>query len=114
MSDPLYNNMRWVENFLNKVRKNRKDMNKKAILELLKSSARFIWFGLLGLVVVALTALVGSPELVQATVSIGGLDVSVGVVLIAVIGSVAKAIDRYIHTNQDIKSNGIAPTFLQK
>ena len=89
-------------------------MNKKAIIELLKSSGRYIWFGLLGLIVVALTALVGAPEIVTATVTVGGLEVSVGVILIAVIGTITKGIDRYIHLNKDISSNGIAPAPLQK
>ncbi len=89
-------------------------MNKQAIIELLKSTGRYVWFGLLGVIVVALTALVSAPEVVSATVNVGGLDISVGFVIIAVIGSITKAIDLYIHKNKDIDSNGIAPSFLQK
>ena len=89
-------------------------MNKKAIIELLKSAGRYVWFGLLGLIVVALTALVTAPEIVTATVNIGGLDISIGFIIIAVISSITKAIDLYIHKNKDIKSNGIAPSFLQQ
>ena len=89
-------------------------MSKKTTIELLKSAGRYVWFGLLGLVVVALTALIGAPEIVTATITVGGLEVSIGVILIAVIGTITKGIDRYIKLNEDIKSNGIAPSFLQK
>lgn len=89
-------------------------MNKKAIIETLKSSARYVWFGLLGVVVVALTALLSAPEIVTATIDVGGFTVSVGVVIVAVVGSIIKALDVYIHKNKDIDSNGLAPTFLQK
>lgn len=89
-------------------------MNKKALVELLKSTARYIWFGLLGVVVVALTALTTSPEIVSATVSVAGMDISIGFVIVAVIGSLVKALDVYIHKNKNIESNGLAPEFLQK
>lgn len=88
--------------------------NKKAIVELLKSAGRYVWFALLGVVVVALTALVGAPEVVSATVTIAGMEISVGFIIVAIIGSVIKGIDLYIHKNKNIDSNGIAPTFLQK
>ena len=89
-------------------------MNKKAIIETIKSAARFVWFGLLALVVVALGALVTDPNIIGAVVEVQGIKVSIGVVLVAVIGYLIKLIDTYIHNNKQIKINGIAPGFLQK
>jgi uncharacterized membrane protein len=103
----------YINRIIAQARKNR-DMNKQAIIETLKSTARFIWFGLLGVVVVALTALLTAPEVVSATVNIAGLDISIGFIIVAVIGAVIKAVDTYIHQNKDLKLNGIAPSFLQK
>jgi len=88
--------------------------NKKALIELLKSTGRYVWFGLLGVILVALTALLGSPEIVSASITIQGFEISVGFIIVAVGGSIAKALDLYIHKNKNIDSNGIAPTFLQK
>ena len=89
-------------------------MNKKALIELLKSAGRYVWFGLLGLVGVALTALVASPEVITATVDIYGIKLPIGAIILAVVATIVKAIDRYKHLNKDIASNGIAPPFLQK
>jgi hypothetical protein len=89
-------------------------MDKKALVELLKSTGRYIWFGLLGVVVAALTALLAAPEVVEATVTVGDFKVSVGFIIVAVIGSIIKAVDTYIHNNKKIESNGLAPEFLQK
>lgn len=89
-------------------------MNKKALLELLKSTGRFVWFGLLGVVVAALTALLTAPDVVQATITVGEYSVSIGFIIVAVIGFIIKALDTYIHKNKDLNSNGLAPEFLQK
>lgn len=89
-------------------------MDKKAIIELLKSTGRYVWFGLLGVVVAALTALIASPEVVSATVTVAGMELSVGFIIIAVVGSIIKAVDLYIHKNKNIDANGIAPAILQK
>lgn len=89
-------------------------INKKAIIETLKSAARFVWFGLLALIVVALTALVSDPSIIGAVVEVQGIKISLGVVLVAVIGYIIKLVDTYIHNNKQIKSNGLAPEFLQK
>lgn len=86
----------------------------KAIIETLKSIGRGLWFGILGLVVVALTALASSGAITDITISVAGLTVNLAYVLIAVIGFIAKAIDTYIHKNENIATNGIAPSFLQK
>lgn len=88
-------------------------MNKQAIIETLKSAGRYVWFGLLGVVGATLTAVIAAPEVVQATVNISGLEVSVGFIIVAVLGTLIKAIDSYIHNNKNIKTNGIAPPFLQ-
>lgn len=93
-------------------------MNKKAIVELLKSAGRFLYFGILGLVAVALTGLVASlqanPELISAVIDVAGFKLSLGTIVVAVVGFLAKAIDLYVRKNKNIDSNGIAPTFLQK
>lgn len=89
-------------------------MNKKSLVELLKSAARYVWFGLLGVVVAGLTALIGSPEVIQATVTIAGMEVSVGVLIVAIFGTIIKALDLYIHKNKNIDLNGLAPAPLQK
>lgn len=89
-------------------------LNKKALIELAKSFARFIWFGLLALVVTFLTSLVTSGQFNNETVTVSGITFNVGVVLVAGIGLVIKAIDKYIHDNDNTNSNGIAPKFLQR
>jgi hypothetical protein len=90
------------------------DVKRKALIETLKSIGRGLWFGILGLVVVALTALASSGAVTDVTVVVGGLTVNLAVVIVAVVGFIAKTIDTYIHKNDNIKSNGLAPTFLQK
>jgi hypothetical protein len=90
------------------------DAKRKALIETLKSIGRGLWFGILGLVVVALTALASSGAVADVTVTVGGLTVNLAVVIVAVVGFLAKTIDTYIHKNDTLKSNGIAPSFLQK
>lgn len=85
-----------------------------ALKETLKSIGRGLWFGILGLVAVALTALASSGAITDVTVVIYGLSINLAYVILAVVGFVAKSIDTYIHKNPEIKSNGIAPDFLQK
>jgi hypothetical protein len=89
-------------------------MDKKAIIETLKSAGRFVWFGLLSLVVVALGAIITDVNVVSAVIDLHGLKISVGAVLVAVLGYLIKLIDTYIHNNKKIDSNGLAPNFLQK
>ena len=89
-------------------------LNKKGLTELAKSFARFIYFGLLGLVATFLTSLVTSGELANETITLMGQTVNVGLVLVAGIGLAVKAIDRYRHASDANDSNGLAPKFLQK
>ena len=88
-------------------------MNKKALVELAKSFGRAVWFGLLGVVAAALTALATDGAVLNAQVEIAGSTVNLGVLLVAVIGFIVKAIDRYRHESTANDSNGIAPSFLQ-
>lgn len=87
---------------------------RKALIETLKSVGRGLWFGILGLIAVALTALASSVDLSNVKVTVAGLTVNLSVLIIAVVGFIAKAIDTYIHKNPALDSNGIAPSFLQK
>jgi hypothetical protein len=91
-------------------------MNKLALQETLKTIARGLWFGLLGIIVLILTVVASSPEVAQATIvlPIFNITLSVGALIIAGVAGLAKVIDRYIHKSIDITSNGIAPSFLQK
>lgn len=89
-------------------------MNKTAIIEVLKSAGRFLWFGFLSLVVVVLTSIASDGAITEASVVIGGQQVQVGFLLVALIGTVIKALDRYIHVNKNISINGLAPSVLQK
>ena len=85
-----------------------------ALIETLKSIGRGLWFGILGLVAVALAALASSGAVSNVTVVIAGVSINLTFVILAVVGFVAKTIDTYIHKNDNINSNGIAPKFLQK
>lgn len=87
--------------------------NRKAALATLKSVARGLWFGILGLVVVALTALATSGNISDMGVTVAGFTLNYSVIIVAVVGFLAKTIDTYIHKNENINSNGIAPPFLQ-
>lgn len=90
------------------------DAKRKALIETLKSIGRGLWFGVLGLVAVALTALASSGAISDITVVVAGVSVNLSFVILAVVGFVAKTIDTYIHKNDNLNSNGIAPSFLQK
>ena len=77
-----------------------KKYDKEALIELLKSFGRFVWFGACGLTIAWLsrTFLDGATDVTMTTI---------------VVGFIIKAIDQYIHENAGIKSNGIALPFLQ-
>jgi uncharacterized membrane-anchored protein len=90
------------------------DAKKSALIETLKSIGRGLWFGVLGLIAVALTALATSGAVSDITVVVAGVSINLSFVILAVVGFVAKTIDTYIHKNDNIQSNGIAPSFLQK
>jgi hypothetical protein len=87
---------------------------RKALLETLKSIGRGLWFGLLGLIVVALTALASSGALTGVNVTIGSATINLAYVILAAVGFIAKTIDTYVHKNDKIAINGLAPSFLQK
>lgn len=91
-------------------------MNNLALKETLKTVARGLWFGLLGVVVLVLTVIASSPEVAQATVvlPIFNITLSVGALIVAGVAGLAKVIDRYIHKSNATELKGIAPTFLQK
>ncbi len=91
-------------------------MNNLALKETLKTIARGVWFGLLGVVVLVLTVLAGSPEIAAATVTVPVLNItlSVGALIVAGVAALAKIIDRYIHKSNSIDLNGLAPSILQK
>jgi len=89
-------------------------MDKKALIELAKSFARFIWFGILGLVVTFLTGLLTSGQLENVYVHVGDLYINISFVILAVVTGIIKLIDRYRHVSSSTPSNGIAPSFLQK
>lgn len=85
-----------------------------ALIETVKSIARGLWFAILGLIVTALTAFATSGAVTDATITVGGMSINIAFVIVAIVGFIAKAIDTYIHKNENIASNGIAPSFLQK
>lgn len=89
-------------------------MDKKALIELAKSFARFMWFGILGLVVTFLTGLLTSGQLENVYVHVGDLYINISFVILAVVTGIIKLIDRYRHVSSSTPSNGIAPSFLQK
>ena len=90
------------------------DVKRKALIETLKSVGRGLWFGVLGLIVVALTALASSGAVADINVVVGGLTINLSIIIVAVVGFIAKVIDKYIHEDKTLDSNGIAPSFLQK
>ena len=89
-------------------------MDKKALIELAKSTGRFVWFGFLGIIVTALTALLTAGELQTFTVIIAGLEVNLSFVVLGAITALIQLIDRYRHVSEKTTSNGIAPSFLQR
>lgn len=90
------------------------EAKRKALIETVKSVGRGLWFGILGLIVVALTALATSGDVSNVNVTVAGLTVNLSVVIVAAVGFIAKSIDTYVHKNDNLNSNGIAPSFLQK
>lgn len=91
-------------------------MKDVALKETIKTVARGVWFGLLGVVVLVLTVVASSPEVAQATVNVPVINfpLSVGTMIVAGVAALAKTIDRYIHKSKGTDLKGIAPPFLQK
>lgn len=89
-------------------------MDNNALKEIGKSFLRFLWFGILGLIVTFLTNLVASGQLENITVVVYGQSVNLSILVLAVITGLIKLIDRYRHVSDKTESNGIAPGFLQR
>jgi len=91
-------------------------MNNVAVTETLKTIGRGIWFSLLGIVVLILTAITTSPSVIEATLTLPviGTELSAGTAIVAATAMLTKIIDRYIHTSKKTSIAGIAPKFLQR
>ena len=89
-------------------------MDKKAIIELLKSGGRFLYFSVLALIGTLLTAAVSSGEIANITIMLFGQVIDLTFVILAVIGFIIKAIDLAVRNSKSTELNGIAPEFLQK
>lgn len=89
------------------------EAKRTALIETLKSIGRGLWFAILGLIAVALTALVTSGAVSDITITVGSATINLAYVILASIGFIAKTIDTYVHKNKNIDSKGIAPAFLQ-
>ena len=88
-------------------------MDKNALIETVKTVARAIYFGLLGVAALILTVVASSPEVAEASIQILGFTFNVGTAIVAGVAALAKIVDRYRHNSENTKSNGIAPKFLQ-
>lgn len=85
----------------------------KAFKETLKTFLRSVYFTVLGLVGTFITSLATNADLQNTVIHINGdTFLPVGVVIVAGLAGLAKLIDRYVHTNDSIKLNGITPTDL--
>jgi hypothetical protein len=88
------------------------NIDKKALIELLKSTGRAVYFGVLGVLSTVLVALAADADLLSLVWTLGEISLPVGVWIAAGIAGLVKAIDRYIHKSGS-DANGIAPKFLQ-
>lgn len=86
-----------------------------ALKETLKTIARGVYFGLLGIVALVLTVIIGSPDVAQATLTVPvfNITLSVGTLIVAGAAALLKVVDRYKHMDNS-PSKGIAPSFLQR
>ena len=86
-------------------------MDKKALKETVKSFLRGLYFTVLGLVGTFITSLATSADLQNKVIHVADyVYLPIGVVIVAVLAGLAKLIDRYVHTNDNINLNGITPT----
>lgn len=90
-------------------------MQNLALKETLKTIARGVYFGLLGLVALVLTVVISSPDVAQATLTVPVINftVSAGTLIVAGAAALLKVVDRYRHMDAS-PSKGIAPAFLQR
>ncbi len=86
-----------------------------ALKETLKTIARGVYFGLLGIVALVLTVVISSPDVAQATLTVPvfNITLSVGALIVAGAAALLKVVDRYKHMDKS-PSKGIAPSFLQR
>lgn len=70
-------------------------INKEAIIQAIKEVGRLAFFAALGAIVLWLSTLVSNYD-----------PTSLQVVILTAVG---RFLDKYIHENEDIKANGIAP-----
>ena len=89
-------------------------MSNKGLTETVKSVARAVYFGLLGVVALVLTVVISSPDVARASIEVLGFTVNVGTLIVAGAAALAKIVDRYRHTSDNTDSKGIAPSFLQQ
>ena len=89
-------------------------LSNKGITETVKSIARAVYFGLLGVVALILTVVASSPEVAEASITVLGFTLNVGALIVAGVAALAKIVDRYRHTSDNTESKGIAPSFLQR
>lgn len=83
----------------------------KAFKETLKTFLRSVYFTVLGLVGTFITSLATSTDLQNKIVHLfGDIYLPIGVIIAGLLAGVAKLIDRYVHTNENINLNGITPT----
>lgn len=90
------------------------EVRKHALIETIKSIARGLYFAILGLIAAALTAFATSGAVKDVSIELAGISINLSFIVVAVVGFLVKAIDTYVHKNDYIESNGIAPSFLQK
>jgi len=84
-----------------------------AVKETLKSFLRGLYFALLGFVGTFITSLATNADLQNSVVHVAGETyLPVGVLIVGGLTALAKLIDRYVHTNENINLNGITPTDL--
>ena len=90
------------------------EAKRRALLETGKTFGRGLWFGFIGLVVTLLGQLVTSGQLNDINVTVAGVPVNLSLVVLFVVSSVVKLLDRYQHSDASTATNGLAPRFLQR
>ncbi len=84
-----------------------------AVKETLKSFLRGLYFALLGFIGTFITSLATNADLQNTVIHIADdVYLPVGVLIVGGLTALAKLIDRYVHTNENINLNGITPTDL--
>lgn len=94
------------------------NLSTQALVEVVKSTARAVYFGLLGIVVLVLTAIATNGDVAAAQVHLSVLSFNfalpAGTLVVAGAAGLAKLVDRYVRTSENNNLNGIAPNFLQR